>query len=543
MMKDCPMKVSVLILCICFLFITSFSQYQNIRVSSATASAPEEVSIAINPANPLNLVGGANINYAYRSTDGGLTWSETRLTSQYGVWGDPCLTYDALGNAYFGHLSNSSSPGYWIDRIVVQKSTDGGATWNTGAGLGFRPTRAEQDKEWLIADMTNSQYRNNIYCSWTDFDSYGSATSTDSSRIVFSRSTDGGITWTTPVRLSDRAGDCIDSDNTVEGAVPAVGPNGDVYVSWSGPLGIMFDKSTDGGTTFGTDRFVSNQVGGWDYEIPGINRCNGLPITVCDISNSRHRGNIYINWTDQRNGADNTDVFLAKSTDGGTTWSSPKRVNTDATARHQFFTWMTVDQTTGFLYFVYYDRRSTTNNITDVYVARSIDGGETFTDFKVSQSSFNPVSSTFFGDYINIAAQNRKVYPIWMRLDGSTLSVWAALINDTTSIPTSVTTYNESPDGFRLLQNYPNPFNPSTTIDFYVGKSSEVEIEIFDIMGRIVSSLAKGSYEQGWHSIHWNREGTNSLSSGIYFYQMKALAVGDGNSRAFVERKKLVLLQ
>ena len=62
-----------------------------------------------------------------------------------------------------------------------------------------------------------------------------------------------------------------------------------------------------------------------------------------------------------------------------------------------------------------------TNNFTDVYVARSTDGGETFTNFKVSQSSFNPNSSVFFGDYTNIAAFNKMVYPIWMRLDGTAL--------------------------------------------------------------------------------------------------------------------------
>ncbi len=242
----------------------SFAQYPNVRVSSPTASQPEEVSIAVNPTNPLNLAAGANINYSYRSTDGGQTWIESRISSSsFGVWGDPCVVFDALGNLYYGHLSNPPSPGYWIDRIVVQKSTNGGANWNTGAGIGFSPSRKQQDKEWIVADMTSFPYRNNIYVSWTEFDSYGSALRTDSSRILFSRSTDGGIDWSTPVRVSDKAGDCIDSDSTDEGAVPAVGPNGEVYLSWSGPLGIVFDKSTDGGVTFGADRFVTSHPGGW----------------------------------------------------------------------------------------------------------------------------------------------------------------------------------------------------------------------------------------------------------------------------------------
>ncbi|MBI3194257.1 MAG: exo-alpha-sialidase, partial [Ignavibacteriae bacterium] len=366
----------------------------------------------------------------YYSMDGGQTWTQGRLSSSYGVWGDPAVTFDANGNLFFGHLSNPPSPGYWIDRIVVQKSTNGGQTWNDGVGIGFSPPQKNQDKEWLIADWTDSPYRNNVYMAWTEFDSYGSSSVFDSTRILFSRTTDAGTTWSTPARISDHGGNCIDEDETVEGAVPAVGPNGEVVVAWSGPLGIMFDKSTDGGVTWGTDTYVTSQPGGWDYAVPGIYRANGLPVTACDISNSPYRGNIYVQWTDQRNGTGNTDAFIIKSTDGGTTWGTVVRVNDDSSLRHQFFSWMTIDQTTGNIYVCFYDRRNTTGNATDFFVAKSTDGGETFTNVKVSDTSFTPSSGIFFGDYSCIAAHNGKVYPLWMRLDGSKLSVWTAPFED-----------------------------------------------------------------------------------------------------------------
>jgi hypothetical protein len=528
-------KTFLLLVSHCLLPAVLAAQYQNVRVSSPTANQPEEVSIAINPTNPQNLVAGANLRYAYRSTNGGLTWIESQLTSTYGVYGDPCVTFDALGNAYYGHLSNPPSGGYWIDRIVVQKSTDGGTTWNTGAGIGYNPPRRNQDKEWLIADMTNSSYRNNIYAAWTEFDAYGSASPNDSSRILFSRSTDGGLTWSTPVRVSDRGGNCIDSDSTVEGAVPAVGPNGEVYLSWSGPLGIMFDKSTDGGVTFGADRFVTHQPGGWDFDVPGIYRCNGMPVTVCDVSTSPYRGTIYINWSDQRNGLNNTDVFLIKSTDGGNTWSNVKRVNDDLTTTHQFFSWMTLDPTTGFVYIVFYDRRNYTTTQTDVYVARSTDGGETFQNFRVSQSAFSPQASIFFGDYTGIAALNRTIYPIWMRMDGTTLSVWTAIIHDTTS-STRVDFVSQPETNFQLLQNYPNPFNPTTTIDFYVGQPSNVSLLVFDVVGRHVATLVDGFLREGWHSVRWTAtDEERSHSTGVYFLQLTA--------GSYVERKKLLLLR
>ncbi|MFO7524583.1 MAG: T9SS type A sorting domain-containing protein [Ignavibacteriaceae bacterium] len=428
------MKTILLFCLLTFFNLQIFSQYQNVRIDGPLSSQPEEVTIAINPVNPQVLAAGANINHFYWSTDSGLTWSEKRLTSSFGVWGDPCVVFDELGYLYYGHLSNPPFPGYWIDRIVVQRSTDNGETWNDGAGVGFLNPR-NQDKEWIGVDMHSPLYKGNIYMTWTEFDSYGSSGQNDSSRIKFSKSTDRGINWTEAQTISDVSGNCIDSDNTVEGAVPCVGPNGEIYVSWAGPLGLLFDRSFDGGDTWGEDIFVSDMPGGWDFDIPGIYRANGFPVTACDTSsNSPFHGNIYINWSDQRNGTSNTDIFFSRSTDGGDNWTAPFKVNDDNTTRHQFFNWMTIDQTTGAIYIIFYDRRNTTNVATDVYVARSTDGGNSFENFKVSESSFSPNSGIFFGDYSNIAAFNKKVYPIWTRLDGNSLSIWTALIYDSTVV-------------------------------------------------------------------------------------------------------------
>lgn len=476
-----------------------FAQYQNIRVDSPSSNQPEEVSIAINPVNPNFLAAGANINHFFRSSDGGYNWQTSFLSSSFGVWGDPCVVYDELGYLYYGHLSNPPFPGYWIDRIVIQRSTNNGVSWNDGAGIGFLSPK-NQDKEWIAVDMHSNLYKGNVYVCWTEFDDYGSSNPNDSSRIKFSRSTDKGLTFSNAVTISDRSGDCIDSDNTVEGAVPCVGPNGEIYVSWAGPLGLMFDKSTDGGLSWGTDKFVSNIPGGWDFDVPGIYRCNGLPITACDTSQSPYRGHIYINWSDQRNGIDNTDIFFVKSTDGGNSWSAPKKVNDDNSNRHQFFTWMTIDQTNGAIYIVFYDRRNTIGNATDVYVARSTNGGDTFTNFKVSQSSFTPSASIFFGDYTNIAAFNKKVYPIWMRMDGSVLSVWTAIIHDSlVFVPVELenfTVRNESDKiilqwqtaselnnkGFEVQRKFAN--SDFASIGFVEGKGTTTEKQFYNFIDK-----------------------------------------------------------
>ncbi len=400
-----------------------FSQYKNVLIGDKYA--PNEPTIMIDKKNPAYVLAAVNINQYFVSVDSGYTWQSYMQKSSYGVAGDPVLINDTSGNFYSFHLSNPMN-GSWLDRIVCQTTTDYGETWNDGSFFGLAGS-SDQDKQWAVFDPKSG----NIYASWTKFDRYASKKETDSTYILFVKSTDTAKTWSEPVRLSEYAGDCIDSDNTVEGAVPTVGVNGEIYVSWAGSRGIVFDRSVDGGQTWlDNDIFVDSMPGGWEFSIPGIMRCNGMPVTVCDRSNSEHRGTIYINWADQRNGESDTDIWLRKSTDGGQTWSDALRVNNDTTHRQQFFTWLTIDQVTGYLYIIFYDRRNYEDNQTDVYLAVSRNGGESFENIRISETPFLPMPKHFFGDYTNISAHNGMIRPIWTRLHKNKLSVWTAIIND-----------------------------------------------------------------------------------------------------------------
>jgi len=503
--------------CVCATY-PALAQPANVQVSPRVTGdfyPPEEVSVAINPAAPQNVVVGANVRYAYVSMDGGRTWAEKLLPM--GTWGDPSLAFDTRGTVYFCHLFNLSLAGIsnagFIDRLGVHRSFDGGLTWKDSAIVGYNPPR-QQDKDYIAADLTDSPHRNALYLAWTEFDAYGSRAPGDSSRILFSRSTDGGTSWAAPLRLSDRAGDCADSSNTVEGAVPAVGPNGEVYLSWAGPLGIMFTRSTDGGLTWGRNVFVDSLPGGWDQQIAGIYRANGMPVTACDISTSQWRGTVYVCWSDARHGKGNTCIFLRRSTDGGATWEPAAQVNTDRTAREHFFPWMTVDPVTGAVYVVFYDRRETEGDWTDVYLASSIDGGASFRDFRVSASSFLPVSGVFFGDYTGVAARGGVVYPAWMRMDEGVLTVWTAPYADP-----SVRLPSPAPAAFALSQNYPNPFNPSTVIIYAVPVPAPVRLTVFDILGRQVAVLADGAVAAGSYRATFN---ASQLATGVYFCRLTA---------------------
>jgi hypothetical protein len=244
------------------------SNWPNVRVDHAL-HAPEETAIAIDPtdANQLVAVAQGYGCYYFRSGDAGVTWTEGPINDPHDL-GDPSIAVDADGTFYYGYIGTFSHSG-----IFVARSTDGGASWYQGTPV-IEHSSGEpfEDKEWPICDRTNGPYAGRLYIAWTQFDVYGSADPADSTRVLFSHSGDQGASFAPPVRVSDRGGDCIDEDNTVEGAVPSVGPDGTVYLAWAGPRGIEFDRSTDGGLTWGADRIISDLPGGWDFSVPGIFR-------------------------------------------------------------------------------------------------------------------------------------------------------------------------------------------------------------------------------------------------------------------------------
>jgi hypothetical protein len=192
---------------------------------------------------------------------------------------------------------------------------------------------------------------------------------------------------------------------------------------------------------------------------------------------------------------------------------------------------MTIDPETGHLWGVFYDRRNTTGVETDVYVVKSTDGGQTFENFQVSQSSFTPNSTVFFGDYTNITAWGRKIFPIWMRLHNGQLSVWTLPLVDSTSV-TNFKNESFQPIEYSLYQNYPNPFNPSTTISYQLPKTEFVTVRIFDAIGNEIKTIVKETKNSGVHEVNFD---ASQLSSGIYLYRIDA--------GTFNESKKMLLLK
>jgi hypothetical protein len=153
-----------------------------------------------------------------------------------------------------------------------------------------------------------------------------------------------------------------------------------------------------------------------------------MPVLMVDNSPGPMHGSLYIVWADQKNGPNDTDIWFTRSTNKGDSWTAPEKINKDAPGKHQFLPWLAIDQTTGYLYVVYYDRRAYDDLRTDVYVAFSIDGGNSFIERKISETPFVPTDANFFGDYTNISAHKGIIAPIWTRMDEGKTSVWTAII-------------------------------------------------------------------------------------------------------------------
>lgn len=93
------------------------------------------------------------------------------------------------------------------------------------------------------------------------------------------------------------------------------------------------------------------------------------------------------------------------------------------------------------------------------------------------------------------------------------------------------------PDDFALQQNYPNPFNPGTRIDFSLPRTADVTVNIYNVLGETICTLAAGSYPPGQHSLDWNGcdgEGAE-VATGMYLYRLRA---GD-----FAQTRKMILMR
>ena len=395
-------------------------------VGTSQAETQAEPYLAVNREDPLNLVagwqesrftdGGARANGVAASDDGGLTWIEQlcpNLTPPSGgSWdraSDPWVAFGPGNRTYFCSLV------FEADRpenaIGVNASTDGGRTWGPVVLAAFSDDDFNDKQSITVDTSPGSPHFGAVYVAWdANVDTDGD-NRTDRQVVLVTHSSDGGVTWSTPAEVRKKGANI--------GCIPRVGPNGELYLVWTGgPLNfrkkyIYFAKSVDGGETWSKARRITRSR---PAGVDGFRTGEFLPSFDVDPAT----GALYVAWADARfTGVD--QVALISSTDGGNTWSAPRRVS-DGPDDAAAFTIAVAARPGGHVAISYYSLRNDPARefLVDVFAQVSDDGGATFGAARLASSRTFDIRAAaqsrgyFLGDYIGLAGSTERFHLLWV---------------------------------------------------------------------------------------------------------------------------------
>ena len=361
----------------------------------------------------------------FATSDNGTTFSRNCLgilSGKVGA-GDPIIGYDSSNNLYVGGIDTNSS--FTTGQIVIAQSTNGGVSFPAPhVAVSSTFSGGLTDKPWMeIDNNAGSPFQGSIYISLTDF------SSSSSSQITVSHSTDGGATFKTvkvgtaeviPAvnQFTDLA---VGKDGTVYLSFidcPGTGTTGDCGGT---STKIMFSKSTDGGNTWSTPTVATtttlapDSCGAYYGCLPNtFERVSDIPAIAVDNSSGASSGKLYIafyNWTGTF-----MSVRVISSADGGTTWGAQRAVSPSVT-HDQFFPWINVSSN-GLIGVTFLDRRNDPSNLKyQAFVAISKDGS-TFRNIKLATVSSNPnndgFGGGFMGDYTGNVWIGKSILASWM---------------------------------------------------------------------------------------------------------------------------------
>jgi len=428
----------------------------NRNVATTFNPAPEtyqgEIQVSVNPNNPNQIVAAANtwdtmggacaggIQAIFYSSDGGATWGYTCSPGQSAYSGlscsgtvygsDPALSWDDNNNVYINHMLICAVGNNNDVAMVVAKSTDGGANWS-GQGVvknSWGGSTFEDKNFFAIDNNSSSPYYGRQYTCW-DRD--------NNEKMAYS--SNGGSSWTE-----------VDVPTATSGTYDL---GCDLAIEDDGTVHIVFDTLTCGSSCTNERMYATHSTNGgasWstpvlvrDFSLvafsndstPGVQDNRGIgPFGAVDVDNTGGTcdGTVYAAFGDTSSTAATADIYVSRSTNGGSSWSSPVKVNDDATSRTQFHPFLVVDQSNGQVVVAWHDARNDSNNRkVDFYTARSTDCGQTWdTNVQVSSASseFNNSSISYsdenttdngnanpnqYGEYLGLDAQNCKAYLAW----------------------------------------------------------------------------------------------------------------------------------
>jgi hypothetical protein len=458
------------------------------------------------------------------SSDGGNTWTDGGpFPNGPGPTfdsngGDPSLAYRDLDNAfYYAALSDLG--------LSLWKSTTNCQTFSY---VGPIHVGGGDDKEIMAIDNNPaSPYYGRMYVAWTDFNFGG--------RIRSTYSTDGGVTWSAPVTLSGVGVD-------VQGAWPAVAPNGDVYVAWVrwnpypwGNIDIEVVRSTNGGASFSfrtnpltnavNPRENADTIGCGRPALNGDIRYLPSPQIVVGPSGTVHI--VYSYDPDGFNVGDVVDVFYRRSTDQAASWGPQVQLNDDTTSTDQWFPAIAVNQNDE-LVASWYDRRlDTVGNMNfDRYATLSMDDGLTWganirisdvsSPVSVNNPHFDGLNTCYHGDYDQLAMDANTAHILWSddrRITGSgpNPDVYYDFISLQPTEPAAISF--DPPCAFSETVPMQIYMNTNTNALFIGGNGAVLnECSNFDVIGQ------SPPYFLAWNANATNQDGSvPALPETIYF--------------------------
>jgi hypothetical protein len=474
--------------------------------------AANEPTIAIDPLNPNNMVIGwrqfDNVNSNFRqagyafTSDGGQTWTFPGVINPGIFRSDPVLSYDTAGNFYYNSLTTDGTNYF----CKVFKSMDGGVQWDSG-------TNAQGgDKQWMTIDRTTGVGSGNIYASWTSY---------------YSSCLPGFFTRLTKIDTGFE--DCTIIDGYPYWGTMAVGNNGELYIAgtFDPTNGIEVCKSLNAkvpGSVVAWDSAVVVDLDGIIEQDPEVNPVGILGQVNIDIDRSTGpgRGNVYVLASVVRNSnGDPGDVMFAKSTDGGSTWSSPVRINDDNSITNtQWFGVMSVAPN-GRIDAAWLDTRDAPigTDYSDLYYSYSIDQGSTWSVNEKLSDIFNPhvgyPQQDKIGDYIDMISDNTGARLAWSNTLNNEEDVYYSYINPgLTGIENS-----QKKDNYYSVSCYPNPFQTQTMIRYQIPDENFVKLEIFNLYGQELTTLLNKKQTAGIYSINFSAD---MLTAGYYLCRMTA---------------------
>ncbi len=487
--------------------------------------AANEPSIAVHPTDPDKLAIGwrqfdtisSNFRQAGHgySTDGGQSWTFSGVLDPGVFRSDPVLGADAQGN--FFYYSLAVDPDYFC---TLYKDSSGGASWDTGVYA------YGGDKAWMAVDRTDGEGQGQIYFAWDYAGCCGDN--------WFTRSTNEGDTFDSPVPIPDEP---------IWG-VTTVGPDGSVYVagrrSSTNTKFVMARSTTMQDSTAGLVFDYSMEVDmGGDHQFaigygPNPGGLQGQVWIAADHSTGPTAGSLYMLCSVDPPGDDPLDVHFISSADGGTTWSSPVRINDDSsTSAWQWFGTMSVSPA-GRIDVIWLDTRNGPGLSSALFYSYSTDGGTTWSQNEQLSDPFDPhlgwPNQDKLGDYFDMVSEDDGAHLAWAATFNNEQDVYYSWIES----PVTTVSGDEAgiPAQVSLLQNYPNPFNGSTRFEFRTATTSETSLIIYDLLGREVGVLVNGMTEAGTHAASWDG---SDQAGGVYFYRLRT---GD-----HVVTRKLVLVK